>query len=287
VKKILPNIGLVFGCLFWGASFYQVKEAMAEIQPLAFNAIRMLGGAFLIGTLALILKRNLLQNLKEGLILGILLSIVMISQTMGLKLTTASNSGFITGMFIVFVPVFSFLVYRKRSSFLKIIAIAVNLAGLWILTGGLTKVNPGDMLTIITAVFAGMHIVYISEITKLERIDPYVLCFHQFLVTGIISFFAALVSGNSFHPGSGHTIALVSYIILVPTTLSFVLQLKTQKYLSTVRAALLLTSEPVFAAAFAWTLGGEKLIPFAAVGGFIMVGGMVISELPEKAVRLK
>ena len=158
-KSLAASIGLIIGCVIWGASFYQMKDAMAYIQPLPFVAVRMFGGALIVGALALFLGKNLLSHLKEGFITGIFLSLILISQTVGLKLTSASNSGFITGMFIVTVPLFSLLMYKEKTSILKSIAIGVNLIGLWFLTGGLTYINAGDMWTIFTAIVCGIQIV--------------------------------------------------------------------------------------------------------------------------------
>ncbi|OGF51864.1 MAG: hypothetical protein A2497_00790, partial [Candidatus Firestonebacteria bacterium RifOxyC12_full_39_7] len=276
---LLATLGLLLSSLMWGASFYQMKDAMAFISPLPFVAVRMGAAALLLAIIALYFKKNLLKNLKAGLILGSILSIVMISQTAGLKYTTASNSGFITGMFIVFIPVFSYLFYKRKFSFIKIIAVVVNISGLWMLTGGLSRLNNGDILTIITAIASGLHIVYISEVTKEEGIDLLVLCFHQLFVTSVVAFIVSLCFGLPFNLGSNGNIVRLGYIILFPTVGSFLIQLNTQKFLSTVRAALIITTEPVFAAVFAWTLGGEKVVPIAMLGGLVMVAGMLLSEV--------
>ncbi len=281
-KSLAASIGLIIGCVIWGASFYQMKDAMAYIQPLPFVAVRMFGGALIVGALALFLGKNLLSHLKEGFITGIFLSLILISQTVGLKLTSASNSGFITGMFIVTVPLFSLLMYKEKTSILKSIAIGVNLIGLWFLTGGLTYINAGDMWTIFTAIVCGIQIVYLSKIMKQSEIDALVLCFQMFFVTALVSFIVSLILGQPFEFGSKGNIIRIIYLIAFPTSLSFVLQMIAQKYISTIRASLLLTTEPISAALFAWTLGGEKYIPIAAFGGFLMVAGMFISEIPEK-----
>ncbi len=280
-KGIFWSIGLVIGCILWGASFYQMKDAMVYIQPLPFVAVRMFGGAIVIGVLALISGRNLLKHPKQGIILGVLLSSILITQTLGLKITTASNSGFITGMFIVTVPFFSLLFYKERTSLLKCFAIGVNLVGLWFLTGGLTRINAGDVWTLITALVCGVQIVYLSKIMKQEKMDAFVLCFQMFFVTALAALVFSLVLGIPYHFGSKGNILRIIYLIIFPTVLSFILQVVAQKYISTVRASLLLTAEPVSAALFAWTLGGEKYVPIAAFGGFLMVAGMIISEIPE------
>jgi len=284
-KTLLATLGLLLASLFWGGSFYQMKDAMVFIHPLPFLAVRMGGGAIILGVIALFLKKDLLKNIKAGLILGSLLTIVLISQTVGLTYTSASNSGFITGMFIVFIPVFSYFFYKRKSSFLKIIALLVNIAGLWILTGGMTRLNTGDALTIITAVSSAIHIIYISEVTKEEGIDLLVLCFHQLFIASAVTLIISLLCGFPFSLGDKSNLVRLGYLIVFPTVISFLLQLNTQKYLSTVRAALIVTSEPVFAAVFAWTLGGEKIIPAALLGGVIMVTGMVISEIEVKRVK--
>ncbi|OGF49881.1 MAG: hypothetical protein A2231_05300 [Candidatus Firestonebacteria bacterium RIFOXYA2_FULL_40_8] len=276
---LFATLGLLLASLIWGASFYQMKDAMAFISPLPFVAVRMGAASLLLAIIALFLKKNLLNKWKAGLFLGSVLSVVMITQTVGLKYTTASNSGFITGMFVVFIPVFSYLMYKRKSSFIKLLAMGINIFGLWMLTGGLTRLNTGDVLTIITTVASGVHIVYISEVSKEEGVDLLVLCFQQLFITSLAALIISLFWGLPFYLGDGGNMARLGYIILFPTVGSFLLQLNTQKYLSTVRAGLLITTEPVFAAVFAWTLGGEKIIPMAMLGGMVMVAGMMLSEI--------
>ena len=212
-RTLLATLGLLFASLLWGASFYQMKDVVASINPLPFVAIRMGGGALVFAVLALFLKKNLLKNWKQGLILGSILSVVMISQTAGIKYTTASNSGFITGMFIVFIPVFSYFVYKRTTPLIKLFAVAVNILGLWILTGGMSRFNFGDALTLLTALSSGMHIVYISEVTKEESADLMVLCFHQFLVTSVAALIISLCLGLSFDPGGSGNKDWLSYFI--------------------------------------------------------------------------
>lgn len=279
MKRYLPELGLIIACLFWGASFFVMKDALKQINPVSLCAIRMTMGAVIIGVAALFMKKPLLGGLKEGIILGLLLSCVLLAQTIGLEITTAANSGFITGMFVVFVPLLSFLFYRKKLNTLKVFAVVVNLIGLWLLTGGIKGMNIGDILTIFAAIFGGAHIVYISEVMNRKGVDAYVLCFHQFAVAALVTGAISLFFGYSFALGETANIYRLLFVGIFATAISFLLQLVSQKGMVPVKAALLLTMEPVFAATFAWTLGGEKLVSMAAVGGGVMVAGMIISEV--------
>ena len=104
-KPFFSDLGLVYCAAIWGSTFFIVKESLFNVNPVMLVAYRFLIAAII---LALFLnKKKLFENWKQGLILGTLIAILYLTQTLGLKYTTASNSGFITGLFIIFVPIFS------------------------------------------------------------------------------------------------------------------------------------------------------------------------------------
>jgi drug/metabolite transporter (DMT)-like permease len=216
--------------------------------------------------------------------LGAFLWIQYLCQTLGLKYTTASSSGFITGLFIIFVPLFSLLFFRRKPKAMQLIALGVALCGLWFLTGGLKDINIGDLLTFITAISIGLYILVIDKFVK-EKKSIIVLNFQQFFVCTILSFVTILVFRLPLSIGGGQALAPILYLAIFGNAVGQGLMLLCQRYLKPVTSSLLLSTEPVFAASFSWTLGGEIFVPLKAIGGLFIVASIFLSEIPLKPKR--
>ena len=133
-KKITALFGVIFITAAWGSTFVVVKESLNGINPLV-----LVGYRFAVASIILILylfykKKNIFQNLKEGAVLGVFMWGRDISQTIALMYTKASNSGFITGMYILFIPLLNLIIFRKRFQKIKIISIVFCLLGIYFLT---------------------------------------------------------------------------------------------------------------------------------------------------------
>lgn len=285
-RKAISEAGLLYAAAIWGSTFFLVKSSLAHIDPVVLVGYRFALAALLLAVVCMVMKKPLFRDLRRGLFLGLLLWLLYIPQTIGLGITTASNSGFITGLFVAFVPVFSYLIFRRKPSALGITATAVSLSGLWILTGGLRDINNGDLLTLITAVTYAIHILYVDKYLQ-DGSDPYVLCFQQFLFTGVASLVAGLVLGLPFGVGTSATLMIVIFLTIFPTFSAFLIQVVAQKHTSPLRVSLIFAFEPVFAAIFAWSLGGEEFIIRRAIGGLLIFSAIVISSLPERKYSLR
>jgi len=276
LKKRFAEIGLLYAAAIWGSTFFIVKESLENIDPIILVGYRFIIAAVLLAGICLIQKRSLFRNFKKGLILGLFIWLLYIPQTIGLGITTASNSGFITGLFVAFVPAFSFLLFKRKPSRLELVATVISLSGLWILTGGLRDINNGDLLTLIAAVTYAIHILYVDKYLR-EGDDPFTLCFQQFLFVGVASLVTGLVLGLPFGIGTTKTLGMVIFLAVLPTTSAFVIQAVAQKITTPLRVSLIFAFEPVFAAIFAWTLGGEQVVFYRAMGGLLIFSAMIIS----------
>ncbi|MBI3379725.1 DMT family transporter [Candidatus Gottesmanbacteria bacterium] len=278
-KLFLTDVGLIYAAAIWGATFYIVKDSLRFINPLAQLGYRFLFASLVLGIFLKIKHKKLISNFKEGFILGVLVWILFVPQTIGLKYTTASNSGFITGLFVVFVPIFSLLLFKAIPSFQKITAILLATSGLYFLTGGLKELNIGDVITLIAAMAYALHIL-VSGVFMKRKIDPYVNTFQQFFTMGALSLSTGLLFGQSIFVQSMNSLWIIIFLALFPSLSGFVIQMVALQYTAPVKVAIIFTLEPVFAAIFAWTLGGEKFLPINAFGGLLIVFAMIISELP-------
>lgn len=277
-----------------------VKGVLAHVDPVVLVGYRFTLAGLLLGAWLLARRAPLLAHWRQGLWLGFILWILYVAQTIGLGITTASNSGFITGLFVVFVPLVNWLLFRRRTGPLQLAAVALALVGLWLLTGGIRGINAGDVMTLAAAVTYALHVIIAGRYME-QRLDPWVLNFQQIMVIGLLGLLTALAQwgwgaagGNAAgSPGLAAHFAVtgagawwtIAFLAIFPTITAYIAQLYGQRVVSATRAALLFTLEPVFAAAFAWTLGGELFRPVSALGGGLIVAAMVLSELPALARR--
>jgi drug/metabolite transporter (DMT)-like permease len=277
-KRALSRAGLVYASLIWGSTFYLVKNLVREVPPSIFITYRFLLAALLCLPVLLIRKSNWIRGFPQGAVVGMFLWLGFAFQTYGLVYTTASNSGFITGLYVPLVSVFSVLFFRKAPTAYQWIAVVLSFVGLWLLTGGLKDLNRGDVLTLGTAVAIAFHILF-SETYIRNQSDPITLAFHQFLVVGLLSLLFATAVGSPIVSISSKAWGQVFYMALFATVAAFLIQNYSQRHLDAVSVALIFTLEPVFAAIFSWTIGGETLVPSRALGGGLIVIAMIVSEL--------
>jgi drug/metabolite transporter (DMT)-like permease len=285
-KKRLAYFGLLYAAAIWGSTFFIVKDALEYVNPVILVGYRFLIASGLVAIICLLTGRQLFKGLGKGLVLGVFIWMLYIPQTIGLGITTASNSGFITGLFVAFVPIFSFLLFKKTPSLIAVIATIISLSGLWILTGGMTDINRGDVLTLIAAMTYAIHILFVDRFLE-QGYDPYVLSFQQFLFVGVASIMVGGILGLPFSYGPVNMGWVILFLAVFPTFSAFMIQVIAQKFTAPVRVSLIFAFEPVFAAIFAWTLGGEKVLFHRAMGGLLIFVAMLVSGLPPDILRLK
>ncbi len=283
-RSRLADLGLLYIAAIWGSTFFLVKDHLAYVDPVVMVAYRFVLGTILMGGYLLYRRKPWFTNFKPGALLGVLLWLCYVAQTIGLEFTTASNSGFITGLFVAFVPVLAFFLFRELPSPLKIGAVLTSMSGLWFLTGGLAEINSGDLLTLITALAFAAYILLADRYTK-ANLDPYVLTFQQFLTVAGLSVIVALVFGLPFTVTSAGTVGVILFLTLFPTLSAFVIQMAAQKFTAPVKVSLILAAEPIFAALFAWTMGGETFVLNRAMGGLLVVLAIIIAEIPIRPWR--
>lgn len=283
---LLADLGLFYAAVVWGYSFIVVRDALAEVDAIMMVAVRFLiaGACLLIYLIAS--GRSPWKGIGRALFLATILWLLYIPQTIGLRFTTASNSGFITGLFVFFIPVFLRLIFKRNANLMEWLASVVALAGLWLLTGGLSDINLGDLLTLIAAMTYALHVLFSDKYMK-AGVDPFVISCQQFLLVGLFSLAAVLVTGAEWRITTGFAWRSIVFLALFPTLSAFVIQMLAQRSTSPLRVSLIFAFEPVFAAAFAWTLGGEQPILHRALGGLLIFAALVISGLPSPGGRGK
>ncbi|MDH3259766.1 MAG: DMT family transporter [Acidimicrobiia bacterium] len=262
---------LAFAALLFGGTFVVVKEAVVVLPPLAF-----VGWRFLIGAVALLLLgiphgRSIW---RDGLAAGVLLFAGFALQTAGLAETSASNSGLITGLYVVFTPLLAAGVARHGVSLATIAGTAVAFGGLALLTiGEGVSLATGDLLTVGCAVAFAGHIVVLSRVAFRHPVIPFTAI--QLLVTALLALAgSALLEG--FPLPTGEVMPSLFMTGLVVSGGAFILQVWSQTVIGPARTAIILALEPAFAAAFGAWLLAERLDTQGWIGAGLILAGIYV-----------
>ena len=280
-KVLLTDLGLIYSAAVWGSTFILVKQTIADVHPLLLVSYRFLIAAVVLW-LFLFLKKLPRQIFsREGLVLSLIIGAVYIPQTIGLGYTQAANSGFITGLFIIFVPFFGHFFFSLKIIRRDYVAVGLGIAGLYFLTGGLKEINLGDQLTLITAAAYALHVLFTDRYIR-GGCDPNSICLQQFMLTGVFSLVGALCFNLPLEVASRGAGWAILFLAIFPTLTAFAIQSYAQRYTNPVKVSLIFSLEPVFAALFAWTSGAEHPSSQSVIGGALIVCGMLAAALPEE-----
>lgn len=262
-------LALAFAALLFGATFVVIKEAVATLPPLAFVGWRFLLGAVLLLVLAWPHGRTIW---RDGLFAGAFLLAGYALQTWGLTLTTASNSGLITGLYVVFTPLLASLVIRRRPGTWTTVGTVAAFVGLALLTVDESfSLQNGDLATVgCAAAFAG-HIVILSRVAYRHPVVPFSAV--QLLTTATGALVLSFLLEDLPLPVADDLPALLLTGLAVSGG-AFILQVWAQTVVGPSRTAMVLALEPVFAVAFAAWLLGERLQPRGWVGSFLILGAI-------------
>jgi drug/metabolite transporter (DMT)-like permease len=278
-SRRLAVVSLIITTAIWGSTFILVKDAVSHTSVMGFLGIRFLLAASLMLCLRPLCWRSLSrQGVGRGVLLGAALGAGYAAQTYGLRQASAATSGFITGMFVVFAPLISSVLLKRRVGTIAWLAVAVSTAGLALLGLRGWALGPGELLTLLCAFFFGLHIVGLGEWTKGQ--DAYALALIQIATVGVVSTAAALPEGLQLSWNLDLWLAIIVTSVLA-TGLAFVVQTWAQSVLPPTQAAVILTLEPAFAGVFAVILGGERLSFLMIAGGLCILGANWLTLIPR------
>jgi drug/metabolite transporter (DMT)-like permease len=244
---------ILLGTTFiWGGTFTVVKVGMEDISP----------------------------------ILGSFLFLGFVAQNVGLTITTASKSAFITGMMVVFVPLLQFVIERRAPKIGNVVGVAVVTLGLWFLTAPAgSAFNAGDALTLVCAVLFAVYIVYLDVISR--EMGTGQLVFLQMVSTAILSAAAVLAFEQPLFAVSVLSVGALLYLTFMATLLTTYVQTRFQRDTTPTRAVVIFSIEPVIAAAIASVILGERLGWLGLLGGALIVAGVLLSEFSDSIPILK
>lgn len=279
LSRFQADISLALVTAIWGATFVIVKQALGGIPPFAFLALRF-DLALLV--LVLVFRRRLVQGQKgaavAGLIIGAFLFAGYAFQTIGLQYTTASKAGFITGLSVVLVPALSAAILKKRPSPALALGILTATLGLAVLSLNDDLIpTPGDLLILLCALSFAFQILAVSRYGSDH--DPAVLTTVQIGIVAVLSHLASAGWETWPEMVSGPVWQAVFITGIPATALALLVQNSLQRFTTPTHAALVFAAEPVFAAVFAYWLGGETFSLRGYIGAALMLSGMVLAEI--------
>ncbi len=286
-RSAKAHLLLVIITFIWGATFVVIKDALRDVSPLLFNAIRMAVSAVL---LSIIYHREFSRMTRGAVIGGAVIGVFLWAgyefQTAGLKLTTASKSAFVTGLSVVLVPVFLALFWRKHINRSTIVGVISAFAGLYLVAvpagpAGeffyLEGVNLGDVLTLGCAVSFAFHIILVGRMTKRYPFAQVVVL--QMIVGSVLMWLTVPVFGQytlAFTPAVLWALGITS---VFATVVAFAIQAWAQQFTPPTHTALIFALEPVFALGTSYLVLGERLGWRAGAGSVLILAGVFVSEL--------
>jgi drug/metabolite transporter (DMT)-like permease len=285
MSRLLANTLLLLAALFWGSAFVAQATAMAHLGPLTFTGVRFLIAAAAVLPFALAEgRRNPGNPLTAGMGLrftglGLVFFAAITLQQVGLLTTTVTNAGFLTGIYVVLTPLLALVVFREKPHAVAWPASLVTLGGIWLLSGGdLKALGTGDMLMIVCAVFWALHVGLIGGLAATSG-RPLALSCWQFAVVGT----AALAPGLLLEPVTLAALWAAApelfYTSLISGGLAFTLQAIGQRWTRAADAAILLSSEALFAALFGALLLGERLDAAGLAGCLLIFLAIIAVQL--------
>lgn len=286
--SFLASIGLVLTAAIWGFAFVVVKDSLNYIGPVYMIAIRYTIAAVVMGLI--FIKKWKLVNRKyfsHGLLTGFFLFAAYLTQTIGCKYTTAGKNAFLTTIYVILIPLISWILYKKRPAWYVFLAAVLSLTGIGLLalgTGDTRGMNKGDVLTLICGLFYALHIIWTAKYNLCGE-DPLLLTLLQFLFCAVYGWILAPVMDGCLDFNvilNGRVITSLLYLGLFSTMLCFSLQNIGLKYVQSSLASLFLSFESVFGVLFSVLFLHEHLTLRMLVGCILIFSAVLLAELKKE-----
>jgi drug/metabolite transporter (DMT)-like permease len=286
MTTLTANLLLLLAAAVWGFAFVAQRVGMAHMGPFTFNAIRFaLGAASLIPVIRATRSRQehnapLGRVVLSGTALGIVLFFAASAQQLGIMTTTAGKAGFITGLYVVFVPLLA-LAWGERTSWLTWAGAMVAVVGLYFLSVTEQVVlSTGDAWILLGAFLFAVQIQLIAYLT--QRVDPLPLAAVQFVVCSLLSWLVAgFTEPITWSLLEGGLLPIL-YGGFMSVGVAYTLQAVAQRYAHPTPAAIIMSFESPFAALGGWLLLGEQLGARGGIGAVLMMTGMLLAQVKPK-----
>jgi drug/metabolite transporter (DMT)-like permease len=288
--RLKADLTLLLVAIIWGSAFVAQRVAGQQGSVYLFNGARYLLAALVVWPAALRARRNnhashslSRQQFKWMFIAGFVLFVGSAVQQVGLLYTTAGNAGFITSLYVVFVPILLALFWREKFHWMAIVAVVLAVVGAFFLsTGGSFALRKGDAVELGGALFWTLHVIVLGKYAS--QFESISFSLGQLIVCGLLN----LGLGLSTEPMISFNRSLllaIAYTAFFSLGLCYTLQVWAQKHTPPADAALILSLESVFAVLSGWLLLNETLVGIQVVGCVLIFAAVLLSQFREWNLR--
>ncbi len=283
MNRLQADLVLLVCAAIWGFAFLFQKSAMAHVGPLLFIAARSLVAC---AALAPLVVREQRQQATPGLavvagpalVAGLAFFCGATFQQVGLVTATVTNTGFLTALYVVFTPIIAWVLMRRAPSPVVWVAVAISFVGTWLLGGGeIAAFSRGDILVAISATFWALHVVLLGRASRLDA--PMSFTAFQFAVVGVIALAAALMFEDIRLDGLRAAAVDIAFVGLLSSALTFTLFTMALRWTQPTEAAIIVSTETLFAAFGAWLLLGERLPLIGWLGAAAILAAILLVQL--------
>lgn len=281
MKKYLAIAGLIAVTVIWGGGFVASDIALESLRPFQIMTIRFLLATVLMGLISARELRGITgKEVRAGIFMGTALFAGFAFQIVGLQYTTPSKNAFLTALNVVMVPFIAFVILKKRIGIKSIAGAFMAIAGVGLLSleKNLT-LGLGDALTLVCAAGFAFQIFFTSEFVKKYR--AVALNFVQMLTAEVLSFVSLFLFGETRFNVTTEGWLSVLYLGVVSTTLCYLLQTASQKYVDETKAAIILSMESVFGTLFSILILHEHVTLRMILGSVMILAAVIVSNLAE------
>lgn len=294
-SNIKGSLILILCAFVWGMAFSAQSHAAQYVDTFTFVFLRsVITAAVLFAVSPFLMKRSAGKetgraSAKQYILLGLALGAVMAAaasfQQLGLKYTSTANSGFITALYIVIIPIIG-LFSGKRCGLFLWLGVALSIAGLYLLCiKGELKINAGDLYTLVCALFFSFQIILVDRFAG--EMNSVLICAIQFAFCALFCLPLMLITGTTTWEGISHCWGSILYVAICSGAIGYTLQIVGQKYTLPTLASLLMCLEAVFSAIGGWILLGQVLSAREIAGCLLMLSASVVAQIPEDVFRKK
>lgn len=285
--SFFSSFGLLLTAAIWGFGFVVVKDSLDYLGAFYLVALRYtLASVVMAVIIAKRWKKFNRSYLKHGILTGCFLGLGYISQTVGCAFTTAGKNAFLTTIYVILIPFFTWIFFHHRPRPHVFIAAIMSVTGIGLLalgTGDTAGVNKGDIFTLICGIFYALHIIF-TERYNAKGDDTLLLTNIQFIVSTILAWSTAWIFDGKFAPSiltDSRIIISIIYLGLFATMICFCLQNLGLKYVKSSLASLFLSFESVFGVLFSTIFLHENLTPRMLAGCILIFAAVVLAERKE------
>lgn len=281
---------LVFAGALWGFGFVATIFALREFTPTETLVYRFVIAGFMGELIYLLLRgvrfKSLQSDIKMAVPAGLLLASMLMLQTIGLKFTTATKSGFLTSLYVILVPLINFVIFRQSASWRNLFFVLLALGGTYMLVGGrVDAVNVGDLWTVACSVLAAFHIIYIGRVSNKVGNAFRFNNFQSLWCLLALLPFLGLQESVKFQTESWMPWVGILLLGLGSSVIAFYLQVRTQKILSDSTASMLFLLESPFAALFGFMILSERLSLPQALGALLILLASILQIVFDSSAK--